>query len=63
MLHFTDLSGFTHLIYLTRISHLQYRKNESNWVLTFHLVGPHMTAVTVDDATCLRVTQQLGIKL
>ena len=59
MLQFTDLSGFEHFIYLTRISHIQEREIEDKTIITFHLVGPHTVPVNVDKATAKRVLSEL----
>lgn len=62
MINFTDLSGYQHVIYLTRISHIQAREVEDKVIITFHLVGPHTLPVNVDKTTSKRILKELGVK-
>lgn len=63
MLHFTDLNGFEHVVYLTRISHIQVREIEDKTIITFHLVGPHTLPVNLDNQTARRVLKEIGVKI
>lgn len=62
MLNFTDLNGFEHVIYLTRISHIQVREIGDKTIITFHLVGPHTLPVNLHKKTAARILKEIGVK-
>lgn len=62
MIQFVDLSGFVHVIYLTRISHIQVRDVEDKTIITFHLVGPHTLPVNLNRQTARRILKEIGVK-
>lgn len=62
MIFFTDLNFTKHVINLANLNNVQLSEKNGALVMSFHMIGPHLVAVTVDKTTAARLMKELSAK-